>query len=62
MMITIAILAIYYLMDTMQGAVQEFAPLGILALLAICFVYSLIILVIELNERFSLCSQQEESP
>ena len=61
MMITIAILAIYYLMNTMKGAVQEYAPLGVLVLLAICFVYSLIILIIELKETFtSLCSKTEE--
>ena len=46
MVITILILAIYYLMNTMTGPIQEYAPLGVLILLAVCFVYSTIILVI----------------
>ena len=46
MIITIAILAIYYLMNTMAGTIQKYAPLGVLGLLAACFVYSSIILVI----------------
>ena len=46
MVITILILVIYYLMNTMAGPIQEYAPLGVLILLAVCFVYSTIILVV----------------
>ena len=52
MIITISILAIYYLMNTMGGMIQKYAPIGVIVLLAICFVYSSIILFIELKERF----------
>ena len=53
MLITIAILVVYYLMNTMEGTIQQYAAIAVLVLLAVCFVYSAILLVIELKEKFT---------
>ena len=45
MLITVAVLALYYLMNSMEGFIQDYGPLIILALLVVCLVYSSILLV-----------------
>ena len=53
MVITIAIMAIYYLMNTMEGVIQDYGPLAVLVLLLVCFIYSTVILVIEIRQSLS---------
>jgi len=54
MIITITILALYYLMNSMKMPILIlYGPLLVLILLFVCFVYSTIALVFDLKQRFT---------
>jgi amino acid transporter len=61
MLITITILLLYFLMNTLsKSAITLYAPLIILLLLLVCFVYSAYALVMDLKEKYTnLCKKEE---
>ena len=58
LIIIILIATIYYLMNSMKGsALQDYGPLAVLILLIACFIYSTILLVIDLKDTITkMCS------
>ena len=62
MLIILAIEVIYYLINNYESKmITDYGPLVVLALLVICFIYSTILLVIEIKNSISkMCEDEEE--